>query len=558
MKDVQAIEPLIRKLGAKSNIRCAAARALANLGQPKWLQWIRGSENDFNHLWASADSEAKGLLFNTIELSVDAVRTLGTCGDPRAFESLVRALSAGDGDARCAAAKALGKIGDRRAAEPLARALEDCSPLVRERASVALFRIGDSRAIEPLRRLLTTAGKEVVEVLEEVGGSHALDLLPVALRNNKPEVRCRAVRALGKLGDRAALDPLVSALSDPDGDVRRLTVEALAQFDASRAVEPVLRMLSDERSDIRQQAAEVLGQLGDSRAVDPLIAQLCDWRIYRDNERECCSIIDALSKLGDQRAVEPLVRMLGERTSGSRVPRSAAAALATLGHPKWLQWVCGEFDTDFERLGRSEDADACAPLVFALDCPRFSVRMAAARALGMLGEERAVKPLLDCLRGAHGTWDTRLVGEVFRGGSASWCLRKAVATALVQICSRNPRAVAPHWAALAQAVREPHVDSHKDIAGQSDCGTDIHQDRGIGLDFPAPPPGATRPPSVADAATKQAVPKEPVIVCQNPQCQKKFKFAAKLAGRVVKCPACGTSFKVPAQQGGGHDARLDF
>ncbi|HUT89395.1 MAG TPA: HEAT repeat domain-containing protein, partial [Thermoguttaceae bacterium] len=136
--DPRAVERLVRALADGDNdVRCAAAEALAALGEPKWAQWVKGEGDDFRRLGASKDREA--------------------------VEPLVWALADGDNDVRRAAAKALaalgepkwaqwikgegddfrrlGELGDARTLKPLVKALRDENWDVRRAAARALVGI---------------------------------------------------------------------------------------------------------------------------------------------------------------------------------------------------------------------------------------------------------------------------------------------------------------------------------------------------------------------------------------------------------------------------------
>ena len=116
--------------------------------------------------------------------------------------------------------------------------------------------------------------------------------------------------------------------------MRKAAAEALGQIADPRALEPLIGTLQDRNAFVRRAAAGALGHLGDPRAVDALAAILCD-----------TDVLDA-----------------------------AFSALVTIGAP-------------------------CVPaLVATLKDDKFSVRTDAAKALGQIGDARAVEPLIATLR----------------------------------------------------------------------------------------------------------------------------------------------------------------
>jgi HEAT repeat protein len=141
-------------------------------------------------------------------------------------------------------------------------------------------------------------------------------------------------------------------------DVRAEAIQALEKIGDKRAAPAVIDRLGDVEEIVRHHAAIALGTLGDERAVDPLIHALGDSSKYvRDKSAV------ALGSIGDTRAVEPLVAAV-RKNSGE-----AANALVKMGQ------------------------SAVLPLIRELDCPNRDSLWKSITVLGMIGDERAVKPL---------------------------------------------------------------------------------------------------------------------------------------------------------------------
>ena len=104
--------------------------------------------------------------------------------------------------------------------------------------------------------------------LEKIVAHRSGSLEPIieALRNEDPNVRWEAVRALGVIRDPWAVEPLIAALSDRDPDVRRKAALSLTKIRDLRAVEP-LRACSvkDENQVVRWAAAWGLGKFADRK-----------------------------------------------------------------------------------------------------------------------------------------------------------------------------------------------------------------------------------------------------------------------------------------------------
>jgi HEAT repeat protein len=172
-----------------------------------------------------------------------------------------------------------------------------------------------------------------------------------------------------------------------------------------RDVKGLIRAINDEERAIRLAAIEALGEIGDLQAVEPLITALQD-----DSWGVRSYAAAALGTIGDTRAVRPLTALI--RDSKKVVRKAASEALAKIGpsaDPESQGWylVALERWDDAVLLGGA----AVEPLIAALE----NGEPDAARALGEIGSDRAMGPLVDVLKDR----------EPF--------LRKAAARALEQI-----------------------------------------------------------------------------------------------------------------------------
>jgi HEAT repeat protein len=87
-----------------------------------------------------------------------------------------------------------------------------------------------------------------------------------ALRNEDPNVRWEAARALGVTRDPRAVEPLIAALGDRDPDVRRKAALSLGKIRDPKAVEPLLTCsVKDENQVVRWAAAWGLGKFPDRK-----------------------------------------------------------------------------------------------------------------------------------------------------------------------------------------------------------------------------------------------------------------------------------------------------
>ena len=77
-----------------------------------------------------------------------------------------------------------------------------------------------------------------VRGLDGLGDARAVAALIAALKDDRPDIRCRAARALGKMGDARAIKPIEKLLDDWDEDVRSAAREALDMLRAEREGTP--------------------------------------------------------------------------------------------------------------------------------------------------------------------------------------------------------------------------------------------------------------------------------------------------------------------------------
>jgi len=226
------------------------------------------------------------------------------------------------------------------------------------------------------------------------------------LDHDAPERRQAAAAALGRLGNDWAHDALLIRLGDEAGLVRRAAAVALAALGDAKwqdwvqgdekdfarlaesadesAFERLLAMLDRSGRHVDADgAADVLGELGDRRAVPPLLAATS----YSD------SILQALVRLGDPRAVDGLIKglrsFLGQFDAE---PVFADPMMAIMGGAMLAGMIGGVRSRGAaiaRALGDLGDVRAVAPLINATRANLPSLRAAAVEALGKLGGDRA-------------------------------------------------------------------------------------------------------------------------------------------------------------------------
>jgi HEAT repeat protein len=268
---------------------------------------------------------------------------------------------------------------------------------------------------------------------------------------------------------------------------------------AKRDVKGLVKALGYEKdAAIRKSAARALGEIRDPMAVDPLIAASKDKNF--DVQQ---SAILALGRIGDTRAVAHLAAIL--RNDISEAARQIAAwslrqvgpaAIPSLGHALMDHaWLVQEIAAEsLEKLGWQPDVgqpgaaywivkqqwDKCVgigrpavpPLIVAL--ANKGNRHSAAKALGQIGDDRAVGPLMAGLQDSNKSF------------------RQIAAEALTQMYKSGRLDNAHKQLILAQRdkITQRHEDqmAHSDdnSAFSSDCthnDNNSHADTGIGVSF---------------------------------------------------------------------------
>jgi len=227
-------------------------------------------------------------------------------------------------------------------------------------------------------------------------GPEAVRHLLVVLADENPRVRAEAALMLGRIKDRAAGVPIVKLLTDPEPIVRTAAAEALQHVADDAALAALVRLL--EEPEPRDTAAAVLGRLKDPGALEPLVAML---KSQDPTARRMAA--EALEQLADPRSADAWIETMGD-------PELRIIASRSLKHIGELrERIEGILNglRDLEDTVALEEArvgvvmnlmalgrPAVSDLREALEDGHWMVREVAAQALGLIGDMRAVEPLL--------------------------------------------------------------------------------------------------------------------------------------------------------------------
>jgi HEAT repeat protein len=295
-----------------------------------------------------------------------------------------------------------------------------------------LTRPSPTQPLDAVRRLLDIGGARaeaaIVSYVRGAGAYDGREALDVIARSGNPTARA-ALRAL--LTDRVRGDDAARLLDGLDPNWRQ---------------EPEARVLADglvSRAGTQQPSPDetfaALGRVRATAAIPSLVGALKE-------PAERWPAATALSAMGAP-AVQPLLALLSEQGDDrrriawetlERIPdwtSSADARAAVPGLLAGLQHRYGLIREDCARaLGRIGDARALHPLIDALGDSKARVQTAAIVALGNLGDARAIPALRTRHAGPHGILvasalvrlgerEPALLAEVLNGGAPADILR---------------------------------------------------------------------------------------------------------------------------------------
>ena len=304
-------------------------------------------------------------------IRVSAARALGDLKDPRAIESLSKAIH--ESDLRHTVAIALGRIGHIDAIKPLASALKysDSGQWVTQ--ALSCYKYKD--VIEALQCKDDDASALALLMITKCDDIDSLRIIHKIIETGEKEARILAIRAAAKSKNIIFIKPLLNALKDRSYHICEEAALALREIGSGHVIDEVIGWLEIKNRSVSKTAIRALASLKNRKAIPPLLRLL---NISDNNSK--IAIIKALGALKAEQAIPELIKY--QYDSNERVRKEAALNL------KHLEWKSDEF-----KAPARADKPTLDTLVKRLKSGKKPIRNA--KALCELNKPEIIIPLLE-------------------------------------------------------------------------------------------------------------------------------------------------------------------
>ena len=392
--DDSCIVPHITEFAsANLNLCCTFLRNLqdSNLAASQLLQILNTSKNENGSLPKPVLKALNDIASNKLFLFLCKVikEPLSTSAKLNAIEGLKSTI------------EKLNFQNNDLAIEILKNLTEDTNSRVYNAAYIALGEIGGVKSIDYLRNTFKEAQRRKISLATQMSilrglitaGITPTDELMFMRLTYSPLVRFRAIsiRALHQNGEKYWHRLSDMAESDPDVDVRTQAVRALANIDITAAHKILIKLRENESEESLRNTISLLIQRYEES--------------IRNLPEDQTQLLQSL--ISDLQSVDHQIR------------RKAARDLRKLKHASAVQPLCSALKdedklvrtTAAESLGKINDNSSVLPLIEVVENDPYShARAAAAKALGQIGDKRAVEAI------ANGRQDKSAVVR-------KWCWR---------------------------------------------------------------------------------------------------------------------------------------
>ncbi len=239
----------------------------------------------------------------------------------------------------------------------------------------------------------------------EVVGAGAVKPLTRLFLNPAPGIRAWTAYTLGVIGDLAAIPVLVARLATESDEERVRVVDALGKLKAKEAVPKIVEFLDHSHEYTQYVAAGALGAIRDPIAITPLLSDL---KKHKHNVYAVSAALGLFGKL----AVEPLIKLLLDE-GASRVHDLIIMNLWLIGDPRaippLIDVVKASHDTALQwnaiqGLGYLKARQAIQPIADVFYATnQADLRLVCAQAIAQAGGAEAYGVLVHAIE--HGDFD---------------------------------------------------------------------------------------------------------------------------------------------------------
>lgn len=348
--------------------------------------------DDFSVLLAT---EALGKIFLDIE-------TLGDAEKEEVTDILIKLLAHHDTTVRISAIDALGGIRSRRAIKPLLELLNEEKSLVRTNAMEAVAMIGGEDVLPIIIKALaesdTDVRKSAIISLGIIGSEKAIPTLAKALSTEYMLQNRRLIhRALMDIGINPSLRFLLDVLTKKDYLNICYVIEAIGSLQSEEAIDPLIRFLDNNPDQCKKEIVDAIGNIGgdygSKKLVDLLQRNDKDIKLYA---------IEALGRTKEREATKHLIKFV--EGSDDDLCVQSVIAIGSIGDPGMIDYlIAAKSRKDRVRsavataLGLIGGERVIDPLIDALEDENINVRSSSAASLGILRTSRGITPLLKSL-----------------------------------------------------------------------------------------------------------------------------------------------------------------
>lgn len=338
----------------------------------------------------------KRLESDKLDKRIAAIEALGKTKDALAFQPLMEKLLDAKGSERVAAVVAMGELQDNRAKTLLIDALSDEIGQVRYAAAVGLEKLGDAVWVS----LIDGSVRDFIRLVKsdsiEPGNKKLIGPLIEALCSRDVALSNEAAEALIKLNDPCVVDELIQLLESKEN--WESAVKVLVQLNDPRVVDKLIQVLENKEN--WESAVIALGQLNDPRAVRSLVKKIHTINLgSRRSDYLLRIIIDAISQIHGIKAQKALIQLLNIDSLDAK--KHIKAAIMKSQKPNTVELLIKRLETfpkcihTAKMLGEIKDDRAVEVL-----CSVVKKNKEAVKALGKIGDLKAVKPLIKVIENA--------------------------------------------------------------------------------------------------------------------------------------------------------------